>query len=33
MGHSERIGYGLYRNVEGNFDIGMFRAAVAYFKK
>ncbi len=32
MGHSERIGYGLYRNVEGNFDIGMFRAAVEYFK-
>ena len=32
MGHSERIGYGLYRNVEGNFDIGMFRSAVKYFK-
>jgi phosphoribosylformylglycinamidine synthase len=31
MGHSERIGYGLYKNVEGNFDIGMFRSAVKYF--
>ncbi len=32
MGHSERIGGGLYRNVEGNYDIGMFRAAVKFFK-
>ncbi len=32
MGHSERIGDGLYRNVPGNYDIGMFRAAVKYFK-
>jgi len=32
MGHSERIGDGLYRNVEGNFEIGMFRAAAKYFK-
>ncbi len=32
MGHSERIGAGLYRNVEGNYDIGMFRAAVKFFK-
>ncbi len=31
MGHSERIGSGLYRNVPGNYDIGMFRAAVKYF--
>ncbi|MBE6622261.1 MAG: phosphoribosylformylglycinamidine synthase [Ruminococcaceae bacterium] len=31
MGHSERIGYGLYKNVDGNFDIGMFRSAVKYF--
>ncbi len=32
MGHSERIGNGLYKNVPGNYDIGMFRAAVKYFK-
>lgn len=32
MGHSERIGSGLYRNVPGNYDIGMFRAAVKFFQ-
>ncbi len=32
MGHSERIGSGLYKNVEGNYEIGMFRSAVKYFK-
>ena len=32
MGHSERVGNDLYRNVEGNFDIGMFRAAVKFFR-
>ncbi len=32
MGHSERIGAGLYRNVVGNYDIRMFEAAVKYFK-
>ena len=32
MGHSERIGSGLYCNVPGNYDIGMFAAAVKYFK-
>lgn len=32
MGHSERIGTGLYQNVPGNYDIRMFEAAVAYFK-
>ena len=32
MGHSERTGSGLYRNVPGNFDIGMFASAVAFFK-
>lgn len=32
MGHSERVGSGLYRNVPGNFDIGIFRAAVKYFQ-
>ena len=30
MGHSERVG-GLYRNVEGNYDMGLFRSAVKYF--
>ncbi len=32
MGHSERIGSGLYKNVLGNYDIRMFEAAVKYFK-
>ena len=32
MGHSERIGQGLYQNVPGNYDIRMFEAAVKYFK-
>ncbi|MBO5783854.1 MAG: phosphoribosylformylglycinamidine synthase subunit PurQ, partial [Clostridia bacterium] len=32
MGHSERIGEGLYQNVPGNYDIRMFEAAVHYFK-
>ncbi len=32
MGHSERNGEGLYRNVPGNYDIRMFEAAVKYFK-
>jgi phosphoribosylformylglycinamidine synthase len=32
MGHSERIGEGLYKNVPGNYDIKMFKAAVEYFK-
>ena len=32
MGHSERIGNGLYQNVPGDFEIGMFRSAVKYFK-
>ena len=32
MGHSERIGNGLYKNVPGDFEIGMFRSAVKYFK-
>ena len=33
MGHSERIGKGLYKNVPGEYDIKMFKAAVEYFKK
>ncbi len=32
MGHSERVGAGLYRNVPGNYDIRMFEAAVKYFQ-
>ena len=32
MGHTERIGNGLYKNVPGKYDMGMFEAAVKYFK-
>ena len=32
MGHSERIGAGLYQNVPGEYDIRMFEAAVKYFR-
>ncbi len=32
MGHAERKGYGLYKNVPGDLEIGMFRSAVKYFK-
>ena len=32
MGHSERIGNGLYKNVVGEYDMGMFRSAVKYYK-
>jgi len=32
MGHSERVGSGLYKNVSGNYDIRMFESAVKYFK-
>ena len=34
MAHSERVGFDvdLYKNVPGNYDIGMFRGAVAYFR-
>ena len=31
MGHSERISSGCYKNVPGNYDIQMFKAAVKYF--
>ncbi|MBQ3022324.1 MAG: phosphoribosylformylglycinamidine synthase [Clostridia bacterium] len=31
MGHSERIGKNLYKNVEGNYDMKMFLSAVKYF--
>ncbi len=33
MGHSERIGNGLYKNVYGNYDMKMFESAVKYFKE
>ena len=32
MGHSERIGKNLYKNVCGNYDMKLFEAAVEYFK-
>ena len=32
MGHSERIGTGLYKNVPGIYEIGMFANAVNYYK-
>ncbi|MBR7132899.1 MAG: phosphoribosylformylglycinamidine synthase [Clostridia bacterium] len=32
MGHSERRGAGLYKNVPGEYDIKMFESAVKYFK-
>ena len=32
MGHSERVGPYLYRNVPGEYDMGLFRSAARYFK-
>lgn len=32
MGHSERIGAGLYKNVVGEYDMKLFASAVKYFK-
>ena len=32
MGHSERIGSGLYKNVPGEYNIRMFEAEVKYFR-
>ncbi len=32
MGHSERIGDGLYKNVAGEYDMKLFASAVKYFK-
>lgn len=32
MGHAERIGKNLYRNVPGNYDMKLFESAVKYFK-
>ena len=31
MGHSERTGPNLYRNVPGSYDMGLFRSAAKYF--
>lgn len=33
MGHAERKGLGLYKNIPGNFDYKMFESAVSYFTK
>ncbi len=32
MGHSERKGYGLYKNVPGEYEMALFTSAVKYFK-
>ncbi|MGM9664095.1 MAG: phosphoribosylformylglycinamidine synthase subunit PurQ, partial [Eubacteriales bacterium] len=32
MGHSERVGAGLYRNVPGNYEMKLFLSAVKYFQ-
>jgi len=32
MGHSERIGKNLYKNIEGNTDQNIFESGVKYFK-
>ncbi|MBR2875274.1 MAG: phosphoribosylformylglycinamidine synthase subunit PurQ, partial [Clostridia bacterium] len=32
MGHSERKGYGLYKNVAGEYEMKLFESAVKYFK-
>ena len=32
MGHSERYNEGLYKNVEGNYDMHIFESGVKYFK-
>lgn len=32
MGHSERVADGLYKNVPGEYQLGMFRNAVNYYK-
>ena len=33
MGHSERVGKNLYKNVDGKYDMQLFASAVKYFKK
>ncbi len=32
MGHSERVGNDLYKNVEGNYNLGLFESAKEYYK-
>ena len=32
MGHSERVGKGLYQNVPGNYETGLFESFVEYYK-
>ena len=32
MGHAERVGENLYKNVPGSYDMQMFSSAVEYFK-
>jgi phosphoribosylformylglycinamidine synthase len=32
MGHSERTGRHLYRNVPGEYDLKLFEAAAKYFR-
>ncbi len=32
MGHSERVGKDLYKNIRGSFDMDIFKAGVDYFK-
>ena len=32
MGHAERVGFDLYKNVDGDPDLGLFEAGVEYFK-
>ena len=32
MGHCERLGNSLYRNVPGNYNLGLFRSAVYYYR-
>ena len=33
MGHAERIGNGLYKNVDDEFEMGLFESLVAYFSE
>lgn len=32
MGHTERVGNGLYKNVPGDYNMGLFESAVEYYK-